>query len=48
MSQTIDIAGRVLRDEARALARAADLLDEGIERAADLILSLSGLSLIHI
>jgi len=42
MSQTIDIAGRVLRDEARALARAADLLDEGIERAADLILSLSG------
>jgi arabinose-5-phosphate isomerase len=42
MSQTIDIAGRVLRDEARGLARAADLLDEGIERAADLILSLSG------
>ncbi len=42
MSQTIDIASRVLRDEARALRRAADLLDEGIEAAADLILSLPG------
>ncbi len=42
MSQTIDIAGRVLRDEARALEQAADILDEGIEKAADLILSLSG------
>ncbi|MBD3176576.1 MAG: KpsF/GutQ family sugar-phosphate isomerase [Armatimonadia bacterium] len=42
MSETIDIAGRVLRHEARALERAAELLDEGIERAADLILSLPG------
>lgn len=42
MSQTIDIAARVLREEARALDRAASLLDEGIERAVDLILSLPG------